>query len=221
VLNGKKVVRSFFAVIFIATLAFATHDVLLEPYGGQVLGMTVSQTMQLTALWGVSTIVGVTLGGIFLWRRQPPVLLIGLGCVVGAVGFGLISIASDGALVNPFRAGVALISVGRGFFLVGSLILVMSITDVSHAGLLFGVYGIVQAMALGFGTIGGGIVRDVAQHQTGSVVLGYTIVYATSLVLLVTVVLVLAFRLGSQLNVRDIRLPWSGLEEVPADQLAF
>ncbi|MBK8987096.1 MAG: BCD family MFS transporter [Chloroflexi bacterium] len=220
-LSGKKVLKGFFVVVFMATTAFATHDVLLEPYGGQVLGMSVSATMQLTALWGVATIMGVTVAGLLLRRKVAPVLLIGLGCVVGATGFGVISIASDAALITPFRIGVAMISVGRGLFMVGSIILVMSLTDVSHAGFLLGVWGIVQAMAQGLGTIGGGVIRDVAQYMTGSVVLGYTIVYVTSLTLLVSVVLLLIFRLGSQLNVREIKLPWSGLEELPADQLAF
>ncbi|HMR64880.1 MAG TPA: PucC family protein, partial [Anaerolineae bacterium] len=213
--------KGLFVVIFIATMAFATHDVLLEPYGGQVLGMSVSATMQLTALWGVATITGVGLAAFGLWRKFPPVLLIGLGCAVGLFGFGVISYASDIALVGPFQVGVGLISLGRGLFLVGSVILVMSLTDVSHAGLFLGVWGIVQAMAQGTGTIGGGIVRDLAQYQTGSVVLGYTVVYVGSLTLLLIVLLMLAFRLGRQLRVSEIRMPWAGMEEIPADQLAF
>lgn len=220
-LGEKKLLRGFFAIIFLATMAFATHDVLLEPYGGQVLGMSVSATMRLTALWGIATIFGVSLAAFLLWRKQAPVLLIGLGCGVGLAGFAVISLASDAALVNPFRVGVALISTGRGLFLVGSVILVMSLTDVSHAGFLLGVWGIVQAMGQGFGTIGGGVVRDLVQYQTGSVVLGYTAVYLTSLLVLLLVILILIFRLGSRLNVSDIKLPWSGLEEIPADQLAF
>jgi MFS transporter, BCD family, chlorophyll transporter len=220
-LSGEKVLKGLFGVIFIATMAFATHDVLLEPYGGQVLGMSVSATMQLTALWGIATIVGVTLAGLSLWRKGSPVLLIGLGCTVGLIGFGVISYASDAALIALFKVGVGLISIGRGLFLVGSVILVMSLTDVSHAGLFLGIWGIVQAMAQGLGTIGGGIVRDVAYLQSGSVVLGYTVVYTTSLVLLLSVILILILRLGSKLRVSEIRMPWSGLEEIPADQLAF
>lgn len=220
-LGGEKVLQGLFGIIFIATMAFATHDVLLEPYGGQVLGMSVSATMQLTALWGMATIVGVVTAGLLLWRKQAPALLIGLGCAIGLIGFAVISIASDGALVNPFRAGVAMISIGRGLFLVGSVILVMSLTDVSHAGLFLGVWGIVQGLAQGIGTIGGGVIRDVAHARTGSVVTGYTMVYGISLFLLLTVVIILMTRLGRVLRVSDIRLPWSGLEEIPADQLAF
>lgn len=220
-LGKEQVLKGLFVVIFIATMAFATHDVLLEPYGGQVLGMSVSDTMRLTALWGLATIVGVSLAAYFLWRKKAPVLLIAAGCIVGLCGFAVISVASDATLVGPFRVGVALISIGRGLFLVGSIILVMSLTDVSHAGLFLGIWGIVQAMAQGLGTIGGGVIRDLAQYQTGSVVLGYTIVYTGSLLLLLTVILILAFRLGKRLRVSEIKMPWSGVEEIPADQLAF
>lgn len=220
-LGGQKTLQGLFTVIFIATMAFATHDVLLEPYGGQVLGMSVAATMRLTALWGIAMIAGVVLAGWLLWRKRAPVLLIGLGCAVGLAGFGVISFASDAALIGPFRVGVGLISLGRGLFLVGSVILVMSLTDVTHAGLFLGIWGIVQALAQGIGVIGGGLVRDIAQYQTGSVVLGYTVVYATSLALLLVVILLLVFRLGRRLRVSNIKMPWSGLEEIPADQLAF
>jgi MFS transporter, BCD family, chlorophyll transporter len=220
-LSSQKTLKSLFLVIFIATMAFATHDVLLEPYGGQVLGMSVSSTMQLTTLWGVMTIVGVVGAGTLLWLKKPPVMLIVLGCVFGLMGFGTISYASDVLLIGPFRIGVSFISLGRGLFLVGSIILVMSLTDVSHAGLLIGLWGIVQAMAQGFGVIGGGLIRDLAQYYTDNVVVGYTAVYVISLILLLVVILLLAFRLGRRLHVQDIRMPWDGMEEIPADQLAF
>lgn len=221
-LGGQKTLQNLFVIIFIATMAFATHDVLLEPYGGQVLGMSVSSTMRLTALWGITMIAGVATAAWLLWKKQSPAMLISLGCGIGLLGFGVISYASDIALVNPFRVGVGLISMGRGIFVVGSVILVMSLTDVSHAGLFLGIWGIVQAMAQGIGVIGGGLVRDVADHLTGSVVLGYTVVYMTSFALLLFVVLLLAFRMGSQLRVSEIRMPWAGgMEEIPADQLTF
>lgn len=220
-LSGQQVLKGLFIVIFIATMAFATHDVLLEPYGGQVLGMSVSATTRLTALWGVTTILGVSLAAFLLWRKLAPVLLIGLGCLVGLCGFAVISYASDAALVRPFQLGVGLISLGRGLFLVSSIILIMSLTDVSHAGLFLGIWGIVQALAQGLGTIGGGIIRDVTQYMTGSVVLGYTVVYTGSLAMLLLVLFLLAFRLGRQLRVKDIKMPWSGMEEIPADQLVF
>lgn len=220
-LSGHRALQGLFFVIFVATLAFATHDVLLEPYGGQVLGMTVSETMGLTALWGIMTIVGVGSAGYLLWKQHSPALLMGLGCAIGLLGFATVTFASHDALVNVFRLGIAFISVGRGLFVVGSVILVMSLVDVNHAGLFLGIWGIVQAMAQGIGVIGGGLMRDIAQTYFGNVTLGYTAVYMTSLSLLLIVVLLLIFRLGQQLQVSEIRMPWSGVEEIPADQLVF
>jgi MFS transporter, BCD family, chlorophyll transporter len=221
VFEGQTTLKNLFVVIFIATMAFATHDVLLEPYGGQVLGMSVSETMQLTALWGLTTIVGVGLAGLMLWKRQTPALLIGLGCMIGLLGFGIITYASRGALILPFQVGVGFISIGRGLFIVGSIILVMSLADISHAGLFLGVWGIVQALGQGFGVIGGGLLRDIAERQLSSIAMGYTTVYMTSLSLLLAVVLFLVLYLGRHLQVSEIRLPWENIDEIPADQLTF
>ncbi|NDJ62592.1 MAG: BCD family MFS transporter, partial [Chloroflexi bacterium] len=97
---------------------------------------------------------------------------------------------------------------------------VMSLVDVSHAGLFLGIWGIVQALAQGIGVIGGSLVRDIAQATTGDVVVGYTQVYTIAAILLV-VVLALIIRMGNRLRVDQIRMPWSGVEEIPADQLVF
>lgn len=221
-LAGQKVLRGLFVVLFIATAGFATHDVLLEPYGGQVLNMSVSATTQLTALWGMAMLVAIALAGWLLWRGRSPALPIILGCSIGALGFLVISFASDAALVGPFRAGVWLIGMGRGLFIVGSLALIMSIGDRNHAGLFIGLWGVSQALAQGLGTIGGGLTRDIMQHMTGSVVMGYTTVYGASLAALVLALLLLvSMRLGRHLQAGTVRSPWSGLRDAPADQILF
>jgi len=221
-LAGQAPLRNLFLVLFLATVGFATHDVLLEPYGGQVLGMSVTATTRLTALWGGGMLVAIGLAGWLLWRRVSAVPLIAAGCLAGAAGFLTVSLASESALVNQFRAGVALIGMGRGMFIVGGLALVMALVDKNHAGLFLGLWGITQALAQGFGTIFGGLARDIVQHRTGDIALGYTVVYAGSLALLaLAAVLLVALRLGRQLRSGAMRSPWSGLEQVNADQIIF
>ena len=95
------------AIIFIATMAFATHDVLLEPYGGQVLGMSVCRDHALTVVWGIAILAGVVCRRLLPVVQTLPAVLIGLGCAVGLFGFGVVCYASDAALVTPFRVGVA------------------------------------------------------------------------------------------------------------------
>ncbi|MDZ4720387.1 MAG: BCD family MFS transporter [Roseiflexaceae bacterium] len=217
---AQRTLRTLFGILFIATLAFATHDVLLEPYGGQVLNMSVSATTQLTALWGVAMIAAIVIAGILLWQGGKPALPILIGCAVGALGFLVISLASNEANVTMFRMGVALIGMGRGLFIVGSVAIVMTLADRNHAGLFMGLWGVMQALAQGFGAIGGGLARDIAEQVTGNVALGYVVVYATSLGLLVlALVLIGAMRLGRQIADGAARSPWAGLQDVPADQL--
>lgn len=214
--------RNLFVVLFIATLGFATHDVLLEPYGGQVLGMSVTQTTQLTALWGAGMLAGITLAGALLWRGRSSVLLIGAGCLLGMAGFLTVTLAGDPSLVGPFRAGVGLIGAGRGVFIVGALALVLGIVDKNHAGLFIGLWGITQALAQGVSTIGGGLGRDLVQRATGDVALGYTAVYATSFGLLgLAMALLLALRVGRQIRAGAVRSPWASLDQVNADQIIF
>jgi BCD family chlorophyll transporter-like MFS transporter len=220
-LAGQKYLRNLFVILFLATTGFATHDVLLEPYGGQVLNMSVAETTQLTALWGISMLIAIAVAGWMLWKGRSAVTTIILGCLVGAIGFLTISIASDAAMVNLFRTGVSLIGIGRGLFIVASIALVMSLTDIGHAGLFIGLWGVMQALAQGFGTIGGGLVRDIALNLTGSVVMGYTVVYSLSLLLLVvSLVLIAALRLERQLR-SQTKSPWAGLQDVPADQIVY
>ncbi len=218
----QATLRNLFMVLFIATLGFATHDVLLEPYGGQILGMSVAETTMLTALWGSAMLFSIGIGGVLLWQGRSAVTLIMVGSLLGALGFLVISLAGGAGLVQPFQGGVWLIGMGRGVFIVASIALVMSLTNVGHAGLFIGLWGMMQAMAQGFGTIGGGLLRDVVQHQTGDALLGYTAVYRTSLVLLVlSVGLVLFLRLEQRLREQNGRSTWDGLQDIPADQIVY
>jgi BCD family chlorophyll transporter-like MFS transporter len=220
VLFGERVLRNLFIILFIATLAFSTQDVLLEPYGGQVLGMSISATTQLTALWGIAMIIAIAASGLVLWKGSSAVLPIILGCVFGTLGFLVISMASHEAMVDQFRVGVATIGAGRGMFIVGSVALVMSLADRSHAGLFMGLWGMMQALAQGFGTIGGGLMRDIVYQQTGDVALGYTVVYQSSLAFLaLALVFLVVMRMRRQLGSSATRSPWAGLQDVPADQL--
>lgn len=221
-LAAQAPLRNLFIVLFLATLGFATHDVLLEPYGGQVLNMTVTQTSRLTALWGVGMLVSIAIAGWALWRGRSSVLLITAGCVIGAAGFLTVSLASSETWANLFRVGVVLIGMGRGMFIVGALALVMALVDKNHAGLFIALWGITQALAQGFGTIGGGLARDVVERLTGQVALGYTLVYLTSLsLLIVSALLLLVLRIGRQLRRGEVRSPWAGLEQINADQIIF
>jgi len=211
--------RSMFVI---ATLGFGTHDVLLEPYGADILDMSVTATTLLTALWGVAMIIAVITAGWWLWTRGQSGRLLISGALVGMMGFLTVTYAGTIESTLLFQVGVAGIGFGRGLFIVGSIATVMSLADRGHTGLFMGIWGVVQSLAQGFGTIGGGVARDAIGSATGNVLWGYVAVYAAaSVFLFVMVVYMYVKRINSRLSNGEIQSPWNGLQNIPADQILF
>ena len=70
-------------VIGLGTLGFGMADVLLEPYGGQVLQMTVSQTTKLTAVFAGGGLIGFAWASRVLSRGYDPLRMAGWGALIG------------------------------------------------------------------------------------------------------------------------------------------
>ena len=85
--------------------AFNMQDVLLEPYGGEVLGMSVGATTSLTALWALGTLIGLGLAARLLGRDYDPNRLAGFGVVPGLIAFAAVALA--GPLGSPALLGLA------------------------------------------------------------------------------------------------------------------
>ncbi len=60
-------------VVALGTLGFNMQDVLLEPYGGEILGLSVSATTLLTASSAMGALVGFWLAARWLGRGHGPV----------------------------------------------------------------------------------------------------------------------------------------------------
>ncbi len=50
--------RRLLLAVALGTAAFSMQDVLLEPYGGEILGLSVSATTTLTAIWALGALIG-------------------------------------------------------------------------------------------------------------------------------------------------------------------
>lgn len=221
-LAAQRPLRNLFIVLALTTTGFAVHDVLLEPYGGQVLGMTVAETTRLTAVWGGGMLTAIVLTGWLLWRGHSALRLLGSSTLLGILGFATISLSTTPDHVGQFLGGIALIGMGRGMLIVGGLSLVMGLCDRAHAGLFIALWGITQALAQGIGTISAGLARDVIGRMSGVVANGYIAVYLSALTLIAVagaMLLILSWR--GQLRAEQVRSPWSSLDQVNADQIIF
>ncbi|NJL32679.1 MAG: BCD family MFS transporter, partial [Chloroflexaceae bacterium] len=134
--------RRFFMVVMLVIVGTLAQDILLEPYGGLVLGMTPGETTRLTALWGVGAVLAMLAAGLNLIQRYGylPILRLGL-CLNIAVFGGLIAV---GALQQPLLLQVLVVGLGMGTGLsaAGLLTAVVEQTTAARAGTLMGVWGV-------------------------------------------------------------------------------
>jgi BCD family chlorophyll transporter-like MFS transporter len=190
--QGRHATRRLVAV-GLGTTAFSMQDILLEPYGGQVLGLSVGATTSLTALLGVGGIAGFLVSARTLGRGSDPFRMAALGVLAGVFAFA--AIVFSGALQQPvlFAFGVTLIGFGGGLFAAGMLTAIMGLAGPQNAGLMLGAWGAVQASAAGAAVAAGGLLRDavagMAAHGTlgaeyASPAASYGVVYHTEILLL-------------------------------------
>jgi BCD family chlorophyll transporter-like MFS transporter len=145
----------------LGTAAFSMQDILLEPYGGQVLGLSVSATTALTALLAAGTLAGFAVAARALGRGTDPYRLAGVGAVAGVAAFSAVIFAAPFGSATLFRAGTVLIGFGGGLFGVGTLTAAMALADRGQSGLALGAWGAVQATCAGVAIALGGALRDV------------------------------------------------------------
>jgi BCD family chlorophyll transporter-like MFS transporter len=177
----------------LGTFAFSMQDILLEPYGGEILHLTVGETTTLTAMLAAGALAGLAVSERVLNRGGDPVRLAGSGIVLGVFAFAAVILAAPMESPLMFRIGSALIGFGGGLFAVGKLVAAMELADVTDSGLAIGAWGAAQATAAGLGLALGGALRDILGHaaMTGrfgetlvSPATGYTFVYGLEILML-------------------------------------
>lgn len=183
-----KCARRRLTCIGLGTLAFAMQDVLLEPYGGQVLGMSVSQTTLLTATLAAGGLVGFALASVVLGRGRDAMRMAALGVALGVPAFLLVAVSAPLVSVPVFVLGVFGIGLAGGLFSHGTLTATMNSAPRDQIGLALGAWGAVQATAAGVAVAAGGVLADAVSAFAGHVS-GYSAVYLLEvLLLLVTMI---------------------------------
>ncbi len=177
----------------LGTMAFSMQDVLLEPYGGQVLHLPVGVTTTLTALLAVGGLTGFALSAFLLGRQLDRYRLAACGVTLGLLAFAALVFAGPLGSTLLFGGGTLLIGLGSAMFVVGTLAAAMEDAREGEGGLALGTWGAVQAFAAGLAILLGGITHDaiVAIGRAGTLgpVLatqstGYDAVYCIEILLL-------------------------------------
>jgi len=194
--QGDRTVRRL-VIVGIGTMAFAMADILLEPFGGEVLGFSVSATTRLTALFAAGGLIGFGYASWSLGRGGEAYRMAQAGAVIGIPAFVLVMVAAPLDLPFLFLVGNFLIGFGGALFAHATLTATMNRAPRDQAGLALGSWGAVQATAAGVAMIASGAIRDLVNVVAGArdglwglpgVASGYMAVYALEIVLLLAVI---------------------------------
>jgi BCD family chlorophyll transporter-like MFS transporter len=182
-LKGRDRAVRRLAALALGTMAFTMEDVLLEPYGGEILGMSVSSTTYLTATLALGGLIGFAWASRVLGRGGDPWRMAAAGALVGLPAFAAVIASAPLAAPSLFVVGTFLIGLGGGLFGHGTLTSTMQMAPPEQVGLALGAWGAVQATAGGLAMGLGGILRDVIASPWGSLA-GYEAVYVIELLML-------------------------------------
>jgi len=152
--------RRLLIVLGLGAAGFGMQDILLEPYGGHVLGLNVGQTTALSALWSAGMIGGFGYSARMLARGVDPHRLIAAGVLIGIVAFAMVVFSAPLVSAALLCLGVGGIGLGGGLFAIGTLIATMNLAMPGKAGLALGAWGAVQASAAGVAILLSGALRD-------------------------------------------------------------
>ncbi len=192
--KGEGAIRRLVA-IGLGTMAFSMQDVLLEPFGGEILKLSVSTTTMLTATLAVGGLTGFTLASNVLSRGFDPFRMASIGAMVGVPAFLAVIASAAFNSQQLFMLGVLMIGFGGGLFSHGTLTATMNLAPKNMSGLALGAWGAVQATGAGVAIALGGVIRDVVAAYTNPTA-GYVSVYALEIGLMVAAMIVMAPLIG-------------------------
>jgi BCD family chlorophyll transporter-like MFS transporter len=215
--------RRFLWTVGLGTAAFSMQDIVLEPFGGEVLGLDVGLTSSLTALSAGGSLLAFMVSARAVSRGLDCCRLAALGALLGLPAFACVIFSAPLESGNLFRFGAALIGFAGGLFSVGMLLTAMELPERELTGMVLGAWGAVQATAAGVALAVGGVLRDLMAHlaQSGwlgpvldSPATGYSFVFHLEIYLLFVVLIAL----GPLVRRRGPRAPSHppiGLAELP------
>jgi BCD family chlorophyll transporter-like MFS transporter len=185
--------RDFALFVFISMLGYSAQELILEPFGGAVFGLTPGETAQLTetqhggALVGMiavalagSTLCAGRLGSVRLWTLG--------GCLGSAAGLMALALGGLVGPAWPLKPTVFALGLANGAFAVSAIGAMMGLAGdgkSTRAGVRMGVWGAAQAVAFALGGVIATIGVDLFRYLLGSPVGAYALVFVGEAILFV------------------------------------
>jgi BCD family chlorophyll transporter-like MFS transporter len=213
--------RRFTVFVFVSMLAYSAADLVLEPFAGEVFGLSIGQSTALSGMQNGGTLLGMAVMAVFgsgvLGRRMASLRgwMVG-GCVASAAVLLVLASASEWRGQVPLSAVYVALGLANGAFAAAAIATMMSLAGQGakgREGTRMGLWGAAQAIAFGLGSLSGTLACDVARWALGSAQHGYAAVFAGEAALFLLSA-VLALRIAGSTR-PAFRLPMMMREQTP------
>jgi BCD family chlorophyll transporter-like MFS transporter len=176
-LAGSRQTRLFFIFLLSGILFLFLQQVVLEPFGGDVFGMSVRQTTLFNAYQMIGVLGGMAIAGRWLSPRLGDKTTAAIGLLIACASFALLGgagLTGVPGLIHPAIVGMGL---GMGLFNVGGLALMIGMATTRETGLFMGIWTLAQAIGNGTASVGGGLLHDLAMAAGAGEAAAYSTVF--------------------------------------------
>lgn len=196
--------RRFTVFVFLSMLAYSAQDLVLEPFAGQVFGMTLGETTRLASMQHGGVLAGMViialvgsfasgtrLGNMRAWTVG--------GCIAAAVAVSMLIVAGHVGPGWPLGPSYFLLGLANGAFAaaaIASMMLMVGKGRERREGVRMGLWGAAQAIAFGLGSLAGAMALDAARIAFADQATAYAAVFVADAILFIAAAL-LALRIGT------------------------
>ncbi|WP_030006839.1 BCD family MFS transporter [Picosynechococcus sp. NKBG042902] len=204
--DSIKVVRSspqtaiFFSFLVTFTISLFMQEAVLEPYGGEVFGMSIGESTLLNSYWGIGVLVGYSVTGFLVVPRLGKKNTARLGCLLTAACFFLIILAGFTQQPQILRYALVLFGMATGIGTIGAISLMLDLTAAETAGTFIGTWALAQAMSRAIATLMGGVVLDIGRAIFQTPLLAYSSVFVLQAVGMFSAIFIL-----NNVNIREFK----------------
>ncbi|MCC0178659.1 BCD family MFS transporter [Waterburya agarophytonicola K14] len=177
VLTTSRQTGIFFTFLSLLTIGLFMQEAVLEPYGGEVFGMSIGETTKLNAYWGMGILFGYAVTGFKIIPYLGKKKTTRIGCIAVALCFGLIILAGFTQQPKMLQSAMVFFGIAAGIATVGGISLMLDLTAAETAGTFIGAWGLAQAMSRGLATLIGGAILDIGKSIFATPLMSYSLVF--------------------------------------------
>ena len=204
--SSSRQVLVFFSFLVFFTLGLFLQDPILESYAADVFGMPIAATASLNAIWGIGTLTGLLLAGLWIVPKFGKLATARLGCQLILVSLVFLALAGLAPRVPVLQVVMLLFGLAAGIGTNSALVLMLDLTLPEAAGTFVGVWGMAQALSRALGKVLGGGLLDLARFLQQAFELAPSVYLPYALVLSVEVLVAFgALVLLRRVNLRQFR----------------